>query len=46
MSWTETLWIKLAMIAEGVALLTYKSFQREESSSMWLLSSQESGGRW
>ncbi|USV03272.1 nuclear transport factor 2 family protein [Serratia entomophila] len=46
---------KLANVAEGVVLLTYKSFQRDangkivrrtERSSIWLLSSSKTGGRW
>ncbi|WP_325964099.1 hypothetical protein [Serratia rhizosphaerae] len=43
------------MIGEGVALLRYKSFQRDtggkvvrrtERSSIWLWSSSEKGARW
>ncbi|WP_262144070.1 hypothetical protein [Serratia ficaria] len=46
---------RLAMIAEGVALLRYQSFQRDADgkvvrrtarSSIWLLSPSASGGRW
>jgi hypothetical protein len=46
---------KLLTIADGIVLLRYKSFQRDadgsiicraERSSIWLQSSQESGGRW
>ncbi|MNG83069.1 hypothetical protein D3C79_417880 [compost metagenome] len=46
---------KLAMIAEGVALLTYKSFQRDAAgnitgrtlrSSVWVLSEHQTGQRW
>lgn len=46
---------QLTMISEGVALLRYKSFQRDtsgkvvrhtERSSIWLLSSSEKEARW
>ncbi|OKP26774.1 nuclear transport factor 2 family protein [Serratia fonticola] len=46
---------KLVKIADGAVLLRYKSFQRDadgsivrraERSSIWLQSSQESGGYW
>lgn len=46
---------KLAMITEGVALLTYKSFQRDAAgnitrrtlrSSVWVLSEHQTGERW
>ncbi|OIX86743.1 DUF4440 domain-containing protein [Serratia fonticola] len=46
---------KLVKIADGAVLLRYKSFQRDadgsivrraERSSIWLQSSQESGGHW
>lgn len=46
---------KLTMITEGVALLTYKSFQRDAAgtltgrtlrSSVWVLSAHQAGERW
>lgn len=46
---------KLAMMTEGVALLTYKSFQRDTAgtitgrtlrSSVWVLSEHQTGERW
>lgn len=46
---------KLAIIAEGAVLLTYRSFHRSDGggvtrctlrSSIWLLSANDNGGRW